>query len=37
MQDLTRLGLALLSVPIIVVTGGILVGLVARWIRRGTS
>ena len=37
MEDLTRFGLALLSVPIAVVTGGVLLGLIGRWIsgRRG--
>ena len=32
MQDLTRFGLALLSAPIVVVTSGVLIGLIARWI-----
>jgi hypothetical protein len=37
MEDLTRFGLALLSVPIAVVAGGVLLGLIGRWIssRRG--
>jgi hypothetical protein len=34
MEDLTRFGLALLSVPVAVVTGGILLGLVARRVTR---
>jgi len=34
MEDLTRLGLALLSVPVAVVAGGILLGLVARRLTR---
>lgn len=37
MEDLTRFGLALLSVPITVVVGGVLLGLIGRWMsgRRG--
>jgi hypothetical protein len=37
MEDLTRFGLALLSVPVVVVTSGALLGLIGRWIsgRRG--
>jgi hypothetical protein len=35
MQDLTRFGLALLSVPVVVVTGGVVIGLIGRWISRG--
>jgi hypothetical protein len=37
MQDMTRFGLALLSVPVVVVAGGVLIGLIGRWItaRRG--
>jgi hypothetical protein len=34
MEDLTRFGLALLSAPIVVVTGGVLIGLIGRWITR---
>jgi len=37
MEDLTRFGLTLLSVPVAVVTGGVILGLIGRWItgRRG--
>jgi hypothetical protein len=37
MEDLTRFGLALLSVPVTVAVAGVLLGLVGRWIsgRRG--
>jgi hypothetical protein len=31
MEDLTRFGLALLSVPVVVVGGGLLLGLIGRW------
>jgi len=34
MEDLTRFGLALLSVPIIVVASGVVLGLIGRCIRR---
>jgi hypothetical protein len=34
MEDLTRFGLALLSVPVTVVASGILLGLIGRWITR---
>ena len=34
MEDLTRLGLALLSVPVVVVASGVVLGLCARWITR---
>ena len=34
MEDTTRLGLALISVPIAVTVGGVLLGLLARWITR---
>jgi hypothetical protein len=36
MEDLTRLGLTLLGVPIVVLTGGVLIGLIARQITRRT-
>jgi len=32
MEDMTRFGLALLSVPVTVVIGGVLIGLIGRWI-----
>jgi hypothetical protein len=32
MEDMTRFGLAVLSVPIVVVTSGVLMGLIGRWI-----
>jgi len=37
MEDMTRFGLALLSVPVTVVISGVLIGLIGRWIsdRRG--
>jgi hypothetical protein len=37
MEDLTRFGLALLSVPVVIVSGGVLLGLIGRWFtgRRG--
>jgi hypothetical protein len=37
MQDSTRFALALLSIPVVVMTFGILLGLIGRWItaRRG--
>jgi hypothetical protein len=37
MEDMTRFGLALLSVPVTVVISGVLLGLIGRWIsgRRG--
>jgi len=38
MEDLTRFGLALLSVPVVIVSGGVLLGLIGRWLtghRRG--
>jgi len=36
-EDLTRFGLLLLSAPIVVGAGGVLIGLIGRWIsgRRG--
>jgi hypothetical protein len=34
MEDITRLGLALISVPIAVTVGGVLLGLLGRWITR---
>jgi hypothetical protein len=30
MEDLTRFGIALLSVPAVVIVGGIVIGLIAR-------
>ena len=30
MEDLTRLGIALLSVPAMVIVGGVVIGLIAR-------
>lgn len=35
MEDLTRFGLLLISVPIVVFACGILLGLIGRWISRG--
>jgi hypothetical protein len=37
MEDMTRFGLALVSVPIAVVISGVVIGLIGRWIvgRRG--
>jgi len=34
-EDLTRFGLVLISVPIVVFASGILLGLIGRWISRG--
>jgi hypothetical protein len=34
MEDLTRFGLALLSVPVVIVAGGVLLGLIGRWATR---
>jgi len=36
MEDLTRLGLALLSVPVAVVASGVVLGFCGRWITRRT-
>jgi hypothetical protein len=37
MEDMTRFGLALLSVPVVIVSVGVLLGLIGRWLtgRRG--
>ena len=32
MEDLTRFALFLVSVPVVVVSGGVLLGLAGRWI-----
>jgi hypothetical protein len=37
MEDMARFGLALVSVPVAVIIGGVVIGLIGRWIagRRG--
>jgi len=32
MEDLTRFALALLSVPVVIVTGGVVLGLIGRYV-----
>ena len=32
MEDLTRFGLFLLSAPVVIVTGGVLLGLIGRYV-----
>ncbi len=32
MEDLTRFGLVLISIPVAVVAGGLVLGLVGRWV-----
>lgn len=34
MEDLTRLGIALLSVPAAIIIGGVVIGLIARGLSR---
>jgi len=34
MQDMTRFGLALFSVPVVIVSGGVVLGLIGRWLTR---